>query len=51
MIWHASIVNSRVQATDLVGLLVRVEVLHFERCGRGWKVFGWLEVGESNKDG
>jgi hypothetical protein len=30
------IANLRVQATDLVGLLVRVEVFHFERCDVDW---------------
>jgi hypothetical protein len=28
------IADLRVKTTDLVGLLVGVEVLHFERCGR-----------------
>jgi hypothetical protein len=33
------IVDSRVQTTDLVGLLVRVKVLHFEEDAfEGWKV-------------
>lgn len=30
--------NLRVQTADLVGLLVGVEVLHYGRCGRGWRL-------------
>jgi hypothetical protein len=43
------IADSRVQAADLVGLLVRVEVLHVERCGRVWKGVDLLENGKSRE--
>jgi hypothetical protein len=43
------IANLRVQTTDLVGLLVGVEVLHVERCGRVWKGVDLLENGKSRE--